>query len=518
MNKVDLLFVFPPAGNHEHPHLGLPLLLGYLREHNIKNCLIKDYNAPFMEQLLKELMVQRPELFGEKIQDYGKNYNDLKYIMKGKDDQSHLKSGLAMNIISNYLRVLGTTIHERSLDPVSFFTIINALNDPNYNDSVTKYLDKAVIPELVKMTPNILGFSVVFPSQIFYTFYICRAIRKQIKSTKIMLGGPQVSLFYKAIISKPECITLFDVLVRAQGEKAVYELARLWLYRRGSLSTISNIIYKNENNKVIENPLDKSVPMKDVALPDFTDYDLTQYAFPKLPYMLSRGCYWGKCKFCGYRGNGKYISASIQKVIYELEELKERYDIRIFHFMDDAISPGYLKQLAEELINKNIDITYAAYLRAENGFTADLCHLLYRSGLRSVLFGFESANKRILQKMSKGTNLNETTSILRNFKNSGIMNYLSCIIGFPTETRSEAMETIEFLKNNKDLYYKAYITPFRLMSDMIENPDDYDIYDLDIENPIRHDINGYVSLEIPFRSRRGMTHFEYMDMVYRLDE
>ena len=55
MNKVDLLFVFPPAGNHEHPHLGLPLLLGYLREHNIKNCLIKDYNAPFYGTAVKRV-------------------------------------------------------------------------------------------------------------------------------------------------------------------------------------------------------------------------------------------------------------------------------------------------------------------------------------------------------------------------------------------------------------------------------------------------------------------------------
>jgi len=514
MKNFDILFVFPPAGNHEHPHLGLPLLKGYLKNRGVENSVIRDYNAPLMEDILiRELRHQSDE------RDMAKNYQELKEIMRGTDPESVLKSGIALNIISKYLRMLGDSINKQSLDPASFHRIINEYNNEEYEDAITDYINNTVISDIIRHNARIIGFSVVFPSQIFYMLYICREIRRKCLDVKIVLGGPQISLFWKALTARLEIRPLFDALVLEQGEIPMYELAMLWLENEGCIEDIPNIIYCAENGDIVKNNTVGSVTMDEVAVPDFSDYNLSDYAFAKLPYMLSRGCYWGLCRFCGYRGNkNEYIESSVERVISDLAYMRDKYNVNIFHFMDDAISPAYLDNLSTVLIEKKLNITYAAYLKTEKEFTADLCRKLYKSGLKSVLFGFESANNRILQEMHKNSELETTVNVLENFRKSGIMNYLSCIIGFPTETREEAFETIEFLKNNKHLYYKAYITPFRLMPGNIDDLEESGIYDIDIYNPVRHDINGYISLEIPFRCKHGMTNFEYMDMVSKARE
>lgn len=343
---------------------------------------------------------------------------------------------------------------------------------------------------------------------------ICQEIRKKAPHIKIFLGGPQVSLFYKAFLNNESFRPLFDVIIREQGETPILKLINMWLDNSLSAEAVPNLAYWDKTRGIITTQLIPSIEMCEVATPDFSDLDLDNYAYSKLPYMLTRGCYWGRCKFCGYRGEKtRYIKADIDKVIEDLKKMKEAYGIRIFHLMDDAISPGYLSRVARAILDAKLDICYAAFLRAEKGFDYETCKLLYRSGLKEVLFGFETANQRVLNAMDKGNNLETTVSVLRNFKKAGIMNDLSCIIGFPTETQSEAMDTIKFLQNNKDIYHRAYITPFRLMSDMIDNPEEFSIYDIDIYNPIRHDINGYISLEYSFRSKKGMSPFEYMNMV-----
>lgn len=67
--------------------------------------------------------------------------------------------------------------------------------------------------------------------------------------------------------------------------------------------------------------------------------------------------------------------------------------------MDDAISAEFLYQVAEEIIIQKLDICYAAFLRTDSDFTLHICKTRYKSGLRTVLFWVETANKRVLDAM-----------------------------------------------------------------------------------------------------------------------
>lgn len=516
MDKI--LLVFAPLGNHEHPHLGLPLLKGYLLNHGISNCIVKDYNVVIMDRIIVDLMTgNRKTLFGKKDADVLKLYRGAKEIMRGRTSSDKLKSGWAMDFISNYLRIAGGCIGEISFDPISFRDIEKEFQRTDMissDNAVINYIRDEVVEDILQNNPRVLGFSIVFASQIYYTLLICREIRKLKPDIKIVFGGPQVSLFWKAFTSSEVFAPYFDVIVREQGEAAILSLCNHWLKGIGSLESIPNIIYKDKSLTYKANPIGQNIDMDNVAVPDFRDMPLELYSYAKLPYMMTRGCYWGRCAFCGYRGSlNRYLTSSKEKIISDIKTLKERHNIRIYHLMDDAIDPIYLLDVANEIIKTDLDITYAAFLRTERAFTKKVCDVLYKSGLKAVLFGFESANQRVLDIMNKHMNLDTMTEVLLNFKNAGISNYLSCIIGFPTETRSEAYDTIRFLQERKDLYYKAYITPFRLLSDMEGCPENFSVDSIDFTNPMRHDRNGYVSLEYHYRVNEGMSIEESLEVM-----
>lgn len=516
---MDILLAFPPLGNHEHPHLGLPFLRAYLAEHGYSSCRIKDYNVVIMSRIIDDLMNNRGEIFNASGKNIYEKYTLAKNIMKGNSLSDKLKSAWAMELIADYLRKAGLYIYNNiSFDPVDFHAIENEFKNTSLNGQnnvVLNYIKDEVVPDILKNRPVMIGFSIVFASQIYYTFLICKEIRKHMPDMKIALGGPQVSIFWRAFINSTTFAPFFDVINREQGEAAILALADCWIKNKGSLNDVPNIVYRDKENRIKTNTISDHRDMNNIPVPDFRDVPLELYAYAKLPYQMTRGCYWGRCAFCGYRGcDDKYIFSDKEKVVNDLKTLKERHGIRIFHLMDDSILPRHLVNVAEQITRESLDIIYAAYLRAEKQFDEASCRTLYTSGLRAILFGFESSNTRIRELIDKGITLDTTVKVLKDFKKAGVANYLACIIGFPTEQKHEAYETIDFLVNNKDIYFRPYLSPFRLFSHMVEEPDKYCIEDIDIYNPMRHDKNGYVSLEYTYRVKKGMSIKESIDALY----
>lgn len=163
-----------------------------------------------------------------------------------------------------------------------------------------------------------------------------------------------------------------------------------------------NLIFINRDGALVVNKEEKVRFMQDIPQPDFSDLPLDRYIFAKLPYQMTRGCYWSQCAFCSYRNTKGYIKRDVEQVIDHIQTMEKRYGRHIFQFIDDAIHPSILRQLSDELIARNVKIRYDAYLRLDKEFTPELCKQLRKSGLKTVLFGFESANQRMLGCHEKG--------------------------------------------------------------------------------------------------------------------
>jgi len=119
----------------------------------------------------------------------------------------------------------------------------------------------------------------------------------------------------------------------------------------------------------------------------------------------------------------------------------------------------------------------------------------------------------MLNLMNKGNTPENMLGVLKNMHNAGIQSILSCLIGFPTETKEEAWDSIRFLRDNRRYYYWVYIVHFGMISDMREHYEEYGIVDLDDSSLIRYDDTGFVALGYPYRTTKGMSVDEALKTI-----
>src|SRR5690606_9732524 len=213
------------------------------------------------------------------------------------------------------------------------------------------------------------------------------------------------------------------------------------------------------------------IPFNKTGTPDYSDLFLDKYLsvieiinpmhrlwsdgrWNKLT--MAHGCYWKKCSFCDisldYIGNYVPINASL---------LCDRMDVMIettgetgFHFVDEAAPPALMRELALEILRRNITVTWWANIRFEKSFTEDLCRLLKASGCIAVSGGLEVASDRLLARMKKGVTVSQVAQVTNHFTSSGIMVHAYLMYGFPTQT---ARETIDSLEMVRQLFFNGVI-------------------------------------------------------------
>jgi hypothetical protein len=139
-------------------------------------------------------------------------------------------------------------------------------------------------------------------------------------------------------------------------------------------------------------------------------------------------------------------------------------------------------------------------------------------GCRHVRFGFESASQRVLDLMSKGTNVVTSRRIIDDCRDAGITVSLMCQIGFPGETYDESMETVEFLKNSKEKVAFLSIVPYVLESGSTVFSDPERFGTVIHPNPEDEDISWMFNYEGP-EGRGVHENYAFFEKVERsLDE
>ena len=115
-------------------------------------------------------------------------------------------------------------------------------------------------------------------------------------------------------------------------------------------------------------------------------------------------------------------------------------------FVDDAfnVQPKRILEFAELLKKENLDFDWHFNGRIDVS-NVRLLRTIVRLGAKSVCYGIESGNQRILDYYRKKITPEGATSAVKNAKKAGIQ-YIGAgfIIGAPTETRQEVLNTIKF--------------------------------------------------------------------------
>lgn len=513
---METLLINPPLCVHEFPHLALPMLKGYLNKQNIQ-CDIKDYNVHVMDEIIDNGLEKVEQYFYERgmrltIQEVKRRFNEARQVFLRKEMAG--KEERAQKLINTYLRIAGSNIFDICFRPDSLQKIkteYTRCDVANSSNSILKYLREVILNDVIKKPYSVIGISVPFTSQLFYALILGREIKRKVPQCKVVLGGPQISLFWNVITKHAPFRASYDGLLYGMGEKALHEYI-LAVDQGKDMRGVANLIYW-DRDVLLVNEAQNIHSMRDIPVPDFSDLPLDKYIFAKLPYQMSRGCYWSRCAFCSYRDSKLYNARAVEETCDHFADMEKRYGRHIFQFIDDAIHPEKLREFADQVLKRDMKIRYDAYLRLDAGFTAELCKKLADSGLKNVLFGFESANQRMLDLMRKGNSPSNMLQVMKNMKMAGIQNILSCLIGFPTETREEARESIQFLKENRQWYYWVYIVHFGMISDMRNHAQNYGIEKLQLDDLIRYDDTGFTALGFPYETTVGMTVDEALEAI-----
>jgi radical SAM superfamily enzyme YgiQ (UPF0313 family) len=320
------------------------------------------------------------------------------------------------------------------------------------------YYENVLFPSIASTQPKIVGISMVFSSQSVQALVLGKMVKERFPRMHVVLGGAYLSQWV-LLMKEEQLRALFsfaDSVICGEGENPFSELLDRVVGDR-PLDGAPNLIYPDRAGAAVRRfAALEYADLSDLPPPDYSDLELGAYLSPEpvVPYCISRGCYWGRCAFCQNRyGDNRvrrYQAVPVEKAVSEMGLLSEKYGAAHFNFSNDAIDPAYLKKLSEALESGGKKFFWNTDLRAEKGFTADLCVQLARAGLNCVAIGFESGCQKTLDAMDKGYEVETLRRVMKNFYDAGVAVEAMGIFGFPGETEQDGELTVRFLEENSD--------------------------------------------------------------------
>ncbi len=425
--------------------------------------------------------------------------------------------------------------------------VLAALEDEAENPYVAWFRER-LLPRLVARRPKLVGMSVIYGSQLVPALTLGRLVKEALPDCHVTAGGGFLAYIGKKLLRAPGIERSLDSLVFHEGEAPLLGLARALreheeALRRADarpsdghvarasaggsrgpagerdrtldLSGIGSLDWYDRSGgtaRVVENASGHPIRLEDAPVPDFDGLPRELYFSPELvlPYDINRGCYYGECTFCTLPtviGPG-YRTRSAAKIVDQVLELAERHGTRNVNFITDCMPPGMIRDLPDELVRREANLRWWADARVEpKAYTREGARNLYASGCRKLLFGFETATPRLLKLMKKGQSARATLEVAANCTDAGISVTFYAMVGFPTETREEARETLAFLIENRDVVREVSLQTFHLdeVAATYREPEAFAIEVLD-------DPAADLQLYHDYRAASGMTQAEAAEM------
>jgi hypothetical protein len=288
------------------------------------------------------------------------------------------------------------------------------------NDEKPVLFDE-LLNEILKKSPDCVAFSFVYSSQVFYGYALLKKLKEL--GVRTVIGGPAVNDKLRSVSTEMKFECFFEEF--------------------GCESSVM----------------------------DFSNYE--GYFVPEkvVPVKTASACYYRKCAFCTHFKD-EYCE-------YSLDDVKESLvGVKKVFLIDDMVKKERLLKIAKMF--SEFGIEWMCQLKPSFEFDKGTMQFLYDCGLRVVVWGVESGNDRVLKLMWKGTNVKDVKNVLESSKKVGILNVVYVMFGFPTETKVEFLDTVNFLKDNSQNIDLVSSSVFGLQkgSYVFDNPEKFGIVEV----------------------------------------
>jgi hypothetical protein len=438
MDSPDLLLIHPPATKPAEPPLGTAVLLSWLRRNGVRAGAVDANLEAYLFLLGKErleaaaggapsthvrrsvrnapaaLSFLRSRAAAESFPRYAaavRHLNGALSAYRGRGNAERIT-------LSDYTRA---DLSEFSPGDLSRVTA-------GEEETVFSGYFRVLLDRLEAMRPRTVAISIHFRHQVLPAFELAGLLRRRLPAARILAGGGMVTSWRKALRREGLRFSPFHAVGFGPGEELLSAAAS------GRLAEAETFL---EGDGEVE------------FLPDYGFAPLAEYLSPEpvLPVASSRGCYWRKCAFCpeAVAPTHSYRAADAASFPALLRELSRRFGVSRFHLTDNAIPPAVLRSMAErkELLRGLAWHGFARFGREllDAGLVSDLAE----AGCAMLQLGLESGSQELLDRMGKGTRVEEASAILSNLAKAGISSYVYVMLGVPGETRADAEKTRSFL-------------------------------------------------------------------------
>jgi radical SAM superfamily enzyme YgiQ (UPF0313 family) len=302
---------------------------------------------------------------------------------------------------------------------------------------MVKHFVKAFEPELIGVTSKTYGFN--------KTLTVVRKVKQARPEVPIVIGGPHASIMRDKLLRD---IPELSFVVYGEGEYTLLELCNS-MDSNLDFDNILGLIWR-KGSAIITNPprpLNNDLDALPFASESFDVFGFDKYYDSSRALILtSRGCPYS-CIYCSVPEiwGRKFRPRSPKNVVDEIQFLYSRYKTRHFHFVDDNFSFDLIraKRICDEILERNLPITWDL----QNGIRADrvdpelLCKMK-RAGCRSVFYGLESANQKILDGLQKALKVDTVKKAVKWSKDCGLKVGVFFVVGSPNETFDTVKQSV----------------------------------------------------------------------------
>ena len=302
------------------------------------------------------------------------------------------------------------------------------------------------IREAISDKTLFVGISSMTGNQVRYGLKCAEEVRRCDTKLPIVWGGVHVT---SMPVQSLETSDYVDVVCIGEGEITVVELAKA-IQNKEPLDGILGIGFKDEFGKAKINNSRPLARLDDLPLPDYGLMDPNLYSHSYLTYQSSKGCPH-KCKFCELSTiyNGKYRFRSSDIVLDNLEKIANNYSPSEIAFDDENffVNLNRAERIAQGMIDRKFKFRWRALCRADyfRKTNVEYWKTMKRSGCKAIFIGVESGSQKILDYVNKGETIEDNINAIRQLTDAGIRVDCSFVCGFPSETREDMQQTIDFI-------------------------------------------------------------------------
>jgi len=308
---------------------------------------------------------------------------------------------------------------------------------------VERYSFNELIARIKEYQPDLLGFTITT-----YLFHPVLDWIKQIKQTTgipVLVGGFHLNFYPTETMAHSE----IDFAIIGNARETLRNFLRCYK-NPDAYKKIEGLCYRRKGQVYINQPKKRRPadletmppPARDLLKNDlYGNFICRKKNFTAM--LTGIGCPF-QCKYCASVSSFCFMR-SPQNVVDEIEECFYKYNIREIDFYDQTFTVDKKRalEICEEIIKRKIKIIWTIRTRTDL-IDRELLKKMKEAGLYRIMYGIESADQEILDRLGKNEQLSRIAEIIHLTRKFKISVFGFFMFGCPGENLKSLKKTKQF--------------------------------------------------------------------------